>query len=332
VNIEVLYFDGCPSHEALLPRLRELMAQAGVAAPVQLKHIESVEAAEHERFLGSPTLRINGEDVDPTAGERSDFGLKCRLYPTDEGLRGTVPDQLVFAALTRANEQRDATSQAAAAPSAEVDTLALALTGTFPAPEDAPLAVALIRLLGAGQPVPPAALAQTVNRPEGEVIERLEHWPNVELDQQSRVVGFSGLALSPTPYRFRVGDRQLYTWCAWDTLFLPALLDETASVHSTCALTSADVELVVSPGGLQNFGPGELYVTFPALADTHAGDIRNSFCCHVVFLAGAQTAHTWKAAHAGGTVLPVDAAYELGHRTIVPLLESASQPVSELSR
>jgi hypothetical protein len=100
--VEVLYFDGCPSHEALLPRLRQLMAQAGVAAPVQLKHIESVQAAERERFLGSPTVRVNGEDVDPTAGERSDFGLKCRLYPGAEGLRGTVPDELVLAALTRA--------------------------------------------------------------------------------------------------------------------------------------------------------------------------------------------------------------------------------------
>jgi hypothetical protein len=93
VNVEVLYFDGCPSHEALLPRLRELMVQPGVAVPVQLKHVESVEAAERERFLGSPTLRINGTDVDPTASERTDFGLKCRLYPSAEGLRGTVPDE-----------------------------------------------------------------------------------------------------------------------------------------------------------------------------------------------------------------------------------------------
>ncbi len=99
VNVEVLYFDGCPSHEALLPRLSELMARAGVDAPVQLTHIGSVEAAERQRFLGSPTLRIDGKDVDPTASKRSDFGLKCRLYPSSEGLRGMVPDELVLAAL-----------------------------------------------------------------------------------------------------------------------------------------------------------------------------------------------------------------------------------------
>jgi len=108
VKLEVLYFDGCPSHEALTRRLRELMARAGVDAPVELRHVESVEAAERERFLGSPTLRVDGQDVDPAAGERTDFGLKCRLYPSLDGLRGTVPDEFVLAAVARARDARDA--------------------------------------------------------------------------------------------------------------------------------------------------------------------------------------------------------------------------------
>lgn len=121
MSLEVLYFDGCPSQEALLPRLRELMAQAGVDAPVQLTHVESVEAAQQERFLGSPTLRIDGEDVDPTASQRTDFGLKCRLYPGPEGLRGRAPDKLILAALTRWRQSRDDTQPAPAAPPADFD-------------------------------------------------------------------------------------------------------------------------------------------------------------------------------------------------------------------
>lgn len=101
-RIEILCFDGCPSHEAFLPRLRELLQHAGVDSPVQVRRIESVEAAERERFLGSPTLHIEGEDVDPTAAQRTDFGMKCRLYPTAEGLRGTPPDDWVLSALNRA--------------------------------------------------------------------------------------------------------------------------------------------------------------------------------------------------------------------------------------
>ena len=106
MKLEVLYFNGCPGHEALMPRLRKLMAHAAVDAPVELRQVESVEAAERERFLGSPTLRVNGQDVDPSAGERTDFGLKCRLYPSPDGLRGAVPDEFVVAALARARDAR----------------------------------------------------------------------------------------------------------------------------------------------------------------------------------------------------------------------------------
>lgn len=87
MRVEVLYFDGCPSHEALMPRPRRLKRQAEVDAPVELKHVASLEDAERERFLGSPTLRIDGRDVDPGAVQRDDFGLKCRLYGSTSALR-----------------------------------------------------------------------------------------------------------------------------------------------------------------------------------------------------------------------------------------------------
>jgi hypothetical protein len=101
MNFEVLYFDGCPNHTALLPRLQELMQQAGLDAPITLTRIDSDAAARAAHFLGSPTLRIDGQDVDPGATRRTDFGLKCRLYSTPEGLRGRIPDELIVAALTR---------------------------------------------------------------------------------------------------------------------------------------------------------------------------------------------------------------------------------------
>ena len=102
VRIELLSFEGCPSHEAFVPRLHELLARAGVDAAVQQRRVESQADAERERFLGSPTLRVDGVDVDPGAGERRDFGLKCRLYPSPEGLRGAPPDEWVLAALRAA--------------------------------------------------------------------------------------------------------------------------------------------------------------------------------------------------------------------------------------
>jgi hypothetical protein len=102
MTIEFLYFDGCPSHEAFLPRLHELLDRAGVHAPVQQRRVGSDDDAQRERFLGSPTLRIDGVDVDPGAGRQTDYGLRCRLYPTADGLRGAPPDEWVLAALQRA--------------------------------------------------------------------------------------------------------------------------------------------------------------------------------------------------------------------------------------
>lgn len=104
MRIELLYVDGCPSHEAFVPRLRELLARADVDAPVAERRVESDADAQHERFLGSPTLRVDGVDVDPDAGVRADYGLKCRLYPTDAGLSGAPPDEWVLSALRRARQ------------------------------------------------------------------------------------------------------------------------------------------------------------------------------------------------------------------------------------
>lgn len=100
--VEVLYFDGCPNHEALLVRLRELLRLAGSDAAIELRRVEDVEAAERERFLGSPTVRIDGEDVEPGVAERTDFGLSCRRFATAHGARGMPDDEWVLAALERA--------------------------------------------------------------------------------------------------------------------------------------------------------------------------------------------------------------------------------------
>lgn len=99
MKVELLYFDGCPSHERFAPRLRQLVSDAGLDAEVIERAVETHEEAEAERFLGSPTVRIDGRDVDPTAHDRTDFGLKCRLYRYEGGQSGEPPEEWVRAAL-----------------------------------------------------------------------------------------------------------------------------------------------------------------------------------------------------------------------------------------
>ena len=80
--VELLYFDGCPGFADVLPRLRMLTEGR---AELKLRQIESLADAVVERFLGSPSVRVDGQDVEPGAAERTDYGMKCRLYRTADG-------------------------------------------------------------------------------------------------------------------------------------------------------------------------------------------------------------------------------------------------------
>jgi alkylmercury lyase len=69
----------------------------------------------------------------------------------------------------------------------------------------------------------------------------LASWPNVDRNGQGGVIAFGGLSLAPAEHSFEVGGQQLFSSRAWDTLFLPALLERPAEVRSTCPLTAIPV-------------------------------------------------------------------------------------------
>lgn len=99
MTIEVLYFDGCPNHERLLVHLPRLLQREGIPASIALINVQDDDQAQHQRFLGSPTIRVNGRDVDPGAADRTDYGVKCRIYQTPGGLTGVPPDEWILDAL-----------------------------------------------------------------------------------------------------------------------------------------------------------------------------------------------------------------------------------------
>ena len=135
-----------------------------------------------------------------------------------------------------------------------------------------------------------------------------------------RVIAFSGLSLRPTAHRFELAERELFTWCAWDTLFLPALLDQPARVRSQCPVTSAEVRLTVEPERICDSHPETLLVSFPPAAGVSTANITGSFCCHVHFLAGPDAAERWLRARPGTSALTLDQAFELGRHVTRPLL------------
>ncbi|WP_394831459.1 hypothetical protein LVJ94_33595 [Pendulispora rubella] len=98
-RIEVLMFDGCPHVDATVARASAAARAAGIPADVTVVRIASEEEAIRERFLGSPTVRVDGIDIDPAVAAGTDFGLQCRLYTVDGQLQGTPPDEWIVLAL-----------------------------------------------------------------------------------------------------------------------------------------------------------------------------------------------------------------------------------------
>jgi hypothetical protein len=90
VRIEFLYWDGCPSHPEAEELLRDVLRARGLDAEIHRREVTSHEQAVTERFPGSPTIRVDGRDVDPDgAGARP--ALTCRIYHLPDGRVSPVP-------------------------------------------------------------------------------------------------------------------------------------------------------------------------------------------------------------------------------------------------
>ncbi len=98
----MLYFDGCPSHTPAGEALRGVLAEEGIEARVVAVAVNTDEEAQRLRFPGSPTIRVDGEDLFPVPG-RAGYALGCRMYATPEGLRGSPTAEMMRAALVERN-------------------------------------------------------------------------------------------------------------------------------------------------------------------------------------------------------------------------------------
>lgn len=94
MQIEVLYFEDCPNHLPTVERINTVLREEGCSADVREVLVPDVSTAQSVNFLGSPTVRVNGIDIEPAAMNRQDFGLMCRRYaggvPSHELIRAAV--------------------------------------------------------------------------------------------------------------------------------------------------------------------------------------------------------------------------------------------------
>jgi hypothetical protein len=103
VKVEVLYVAECPSHPAAVAMVKDVLAAEGVETEVQEVLVQDKEMASELKFLGSPTIRVNGRDVAGEARSAQGFALSCRLYPGSVEI-GLPPIEMVRRAVVEARE------------------------------------------------------------------------------------------------------------------------------------------------------------------------------------------------------------------------------------
>jgi alkylmercury lyase len=132
-------------------------------------------------------------------------------------------------------------------------------------------------------------------------------------DGWGRLVGVFGLSVQPTPHRLSAGTSSAYTWCAWDSLFIPRVIGTDIAVASHCPVTGTPVELRVSPEGVSAMSPGEVMVSFLAGRQaTGECGLAGACCSHIHFLSDTAAARRWLACQPAGLVLTIEEAWQLG--------------------
>ena len=111
MDIMFLYWEDCLSHEEALQRLRQVMAEEGIEAPIQLINVETWEQAEQLHFIGSPTILVNGKDIQPPP-PGAHYALTCRTYDLENGRASPLPSlALIRRALSAGRTEVDVATQ-----------------------------------------------------------------------------------------------------------------------------------------------------------------------------------------------------------------------------
>jgi hypothetical protein len=92
-TIELFYFDDCPSWKTTLQYINEILGEGGFDGEIRFQRIETNEEAARCQFPGSPTIKIDGQDLFPT--NQTQYALGCRVYQTPQGFKGTPTKSMI---------------------------------------------------------------------------------------------------------------------------------------------------------------------------------------------------------------------------------------------
>ncbi|GMT49254.1 MAG: alkylmercury (organomercurial) lyase MerB [bacterium] len=188
--------------------------------------------------------------------------------------------------------------------------------------EEQKYSLSLYRILAQGESVSRDMLADTLNISHEKINHFLKDKMGVYYDDHQNIIGYMGLAIPKMTHQFTVNNKTLYTWCAWDSLFIPALLDMTAQVESVCQTTKEPIHISINPDGIANMDPSDavMSVLIPDIGDkgfeeSCCKDVISSFCHFVYFFKSHETGLDWiNSRKERYALLSIKEAFELGRR------------------
>ncbi len=167
------------------------------------------------------------------------------------------------------------------------------------------LALEIYRRLGEGQPVQLEDLVEDKEISLEEAKEFLDNSGGVFYNDDGDIVGFWGIALPKMPHKIITEKQTIYGWCAWDALFIPQLLGESATIESLSP-TKEIIKLKISEQGDLLEGSENIMVSF---LEPDAGKMMENVVanfCHYIFLfKDKSSGEEWVKQHEGTFLLPL---------------------------
>jgi alkylmercury lyase len=199
-----------------------------------------------------------------------------------------------------------------------LETIANQLVAQLDCTQDVACLQIMRSLADVGQPLAPTDLATRLQMSEDELATHLARVPDTEFDAQGNIVGW-GITLVPTPHQFRLSQRRsqgrparrLFTWCAFDTVLFPPLLQVEAQVQSVCEATGHPITFVATPQGVEQLSPATSVVSLIVPAE-RCDCVRGTFCHQSLFFQSEQAATFWMASHPEAISLSLEEAAWVG--------------------
>jgi len=204
-------------------------------------------------------------------------------------------------------------------------------TGTLEfTPQESKVFIQVLRRLTEGQPISTEQVTEIAAKFDlsGEDANAALNWV-AERNDDGRIVGMGGLSQNHWTHKFKVNGRNMATWCALDTLYLPQLLKQTAEVKSPDPLSGELVHLTIGPENVINYAPADavLSIVIPKIKEKgvqSAEEIYMAFCSYSHYFTSIESGQKWFTdTHIEPVFLSVEEGHELGRKWFAQVMKYA---------